>query len=132
MKELEIKSTLQVYDSFEELPEDVRQLMRRSFDIRDKAYAPYSHFLVGAAILLENGEVVLEQAHVNGIALETMLQDEEVHPDVVVHSVEAFHLVLGDDLLFGDLVASLHLMNKLAVVVLDVALLEDDRRDFVL
>jgi len=27
--------------------------------IRDKAYAPYSEFLVGAALLLENDEVVL-------------------------------------------------------------------------
>ncbi|KAA1244792.1 cytidine deaminase [Aquimarina sp. RZ0] len=59
MKELEIKSTLQVYDSLEELPEDVRQLMQQSFDIRDKGYAPYSEFLVGAALLLENGKVVL-------------------------------------------------------------------------
>lgn len=59
MKELEIKSTLQIYDAFEELPEDIQQLMRQSFEVRDRAYAPYSEFLVGAAVLLKNGEVVL-------------------------------------------------------------------------
>ncbi|GAA4113764.1 cytidine deaminase [Aquimarina addita] len=59
MKELKITSTLQIYDAFEELPEDIQQLMRQSFEIRDKAYAPYSEFLVGAAILLENGEIIL-------------------------------------------------------------------------
>ncbi|GAA0724408.1 cytidine deaminase [Aquimarina litoralis] len=59
MKEIEIKSTLQVFDSFEELPLDVQSLMEQSFKIRDQAYAPYSEFLVGAALLLENNEIVL-------------------------------------------------------------------------
>ncbi len=59
MKEIEITSVLQVYDSFNELPDDIQQLMQQSKLIRDKAYAPYSEFLVGAALLLKNGEVVL-------------------------------------------------------------------------
>jgi len=59
VKEIEIKSTLQVYDSVEELPQDIKELMQLSFSIRDKAYAPYSEFLVGAALLLENNAIVL-------------------------------------------------------------------------
>ena len=59
MKEIKITSVLQIYDSFDELPEDIQDLMKKSMEIRDKAYAPYSEFLVGAALLLENGEEVL-------------------------------------------------------------------------
>ncbi len=59
MKEIEIKSVLEVFDSFDELPEDIQKLMRQSMIVRDNAYAPYSEFLVGAALLLENGEVIL-------------------------------------------------------------------------
>jgi cytidine deaminase len=44
VKEIEIKSVLQVYDSFDELPEDIQGLMQQSIAIRDKAYAPYSEF----------------------------------------------------------------------------------------
>ena len=42
----------------EELPEDVKTLMKDAFAARDKAYAPYSKFNVGAAILLDNGQIV--------------------------------------------------------------------------
>lgn len=59
MKEIEIRSVLEIYDTVDELPIDVQKLMQRSFLIRDQAYAPYSEFLVGAALLLENGEIVV-------------------------------------------------------------------------
>lgn len=58
MKSLVITSNLEVYDTLDELPEDVQELFERAFEARDKAYAPYSKFRVGAALLLENGEVV--------------------------------------------------------------------------
>ena len=42
----------------DELPIDVQDLMAHAMAIREMAYAPYSHFKVGAALLLENGIVV--------------------------------------------------------------------------
>lgn len=58
MKSLNITCNLEVYDSCEELPQDVQDLMDRAIEARDKAYAPYSKFKVGAAVLLDNGEIV--------------------------------------------------------------------------
>ena len=58
MKSLIITSTLEVYDSLDELPENVQQLMEQAFEARDCAYAPYSKFKVGAAYLMDNGEIV--------------------------------------------------------------------------
>ncbi|MCF4102221.1 cytidine deaminase [Gillisia sp. M10.2A] len=58
MKSITITSTLEVFDTFEDLSKDVQALMKEAFHARDTAYAPYSQFYVGAAILLDNGEVV--------------------------------------------------------------------------
>ena len=58
MKEIKIESTLTVFDDFNELPKDIASLMKQAIEARKKAYAPYSKFLVGAAIALENGEVI--------------------------------------------------------------------------
>lgn len=59
MKELKIDTKLWIYDSADELPENVRSLMEKAIAIRKTAYAPYSKFRVGAAILLSNGEAIL-------------------------------------------------------------------------
>ena len=58
MKEVKIETTLQVYDSISNLPEDVQQLMNSAIEARNNAYSPYSKFDVGAAILLDNGKVI--------------------------------------------------------------------------
>lgn len=59
MKPLTITSRLEVYDSIDETPEDVQELMQKAIEVRDTAYAPYSKFKVGAAIYLENDEIVV-------------------------------------------------------------------------
>jgi|SRR5690606_28095565 len=58
MKSLIITSKLEVYDSTEELPDDIQDLMEKACEARGKAYAPYSRFQVGAAVLLDNDEVI--------------------------------------------------------------------------
>ncbi|GLB48784.1 cytidine deaminase [Neptunitalea lumnitzerae] len=58
MKEIQINSTIQVYDSVQELPKNVQELMEKAVEARKKAYAPYSKFQVGAALMLANGEAV--------------------------------------------------------------------------
>ena len=58
MKEIKIESTLFVFESVDELPNQVNSLMLEAIEARDKAYAPYSKFSVGAALLIDNGEVI--------------------------------------------------------------------------
>lgn len=58
MKEIKIESTLYVYDTIEELHQDIQTLMEKARKARLNAYAPYSNFLVGAALLLDNGETI--------------------------------------------------------------------------
>ena len=41
-----------------ELPEPIQQMAGAALDAASKAYAPYSGFQVGAAVLLDNGEVI--------------------------------------------------------------------------
>ena len=58
MKEIKIESTLYVFDNVNELPNEALSLMQKAIEARGKAYAPYSKFNVGAALLLDNGEVI--------------------------------------------------------------------------
>lgn len=58
MKEKTITTTFQVFDNLKGLPSEIQHLMREAGKARDKAYAPYSNFQVGAAVLLENKEVI--------------------------------------------------------------------------
>lgn len=58
MKKVKIESTIYVYDNFKDLPGDVSSLMEKAVEARKRAYAPYSNFLVGSALLLDNGEVI--------------------------------------------------------------------------
>jgi cytidine deaminase len=59
MKEIKIETTLEVYDNIGELSTSVQDLMEVAIEARENAYAPYSKFNVGAAILLDNDAVVI-------------------------------------------------------------------------
>lgn len=57
MELLDIKSTIKVVN-MEELSETERVLVHHAIDSTAHSYAPYSHFKVGAAVYLENGEII--------------------------------------------------------------------------
>ncbi|GIQ59397.1 cytidine deaminase [Flavobacterium collinsii] len=59
MKEISITSSFNIYNNLEELPIDIQDLMRQAIEVRKNAYAPYSQFRVGAALLLDNGKIVI-------------------------------------------------------------------------
>lgn len=59
MKTININTTLYSFNSIDELPANIHDLMNQAIEIRSKAYAPYSKFQVGAAVLLKSGRVVL-------------------------------------------------------------------------
>jgi cytidine deaminase len=59
MKEISVTSSFIVYNNLKELSEEIQDLMNQAVEIRKKAYAPYSQFRVGAALLLDNGKVIL-------------------------------------------------------------------------
>lgn len=56
------KSQLQIsytdYSAMDELDPEIRSMLNKSKEIAKNAYAPYSKFKVGAAVLLENGNVL--------------------------------------------------------------------------
>jgi cytidine deaminase len=58
MRKLQLNTSFTVFENLEELPETVQHLFTLACEARTDAYAPYSKFHVGAAILLENGEIV--------------------------------------------------------------------------
>ncbi|WP_396147598.1 cytidine deaminase [Flavobacterium sp.] len=59
MKEININTTISVFNGINELPSEIQTLMNQAIETRKNAYAPYSKFRVGAAILLDNGKIVL-------------------------------------------------------------------------
>lgn len=59
MEKKELKIAFTEYSSEIELEQIERELLQKAREASDSAYAPYSNFYVGAALLLENGEVVI-------------------------------------------------------------------------
>ncbi|MBL7828232.1 MAG: cytidine deaminase [Saprospiraceae bacterium] len=55
MKSRSINLEYYEFESLDGLPEKEQVLIQRAIEIAQKAYAPYSNFPVGAAVLLDNG-----------------------------------------------------------------------------
>jgi cytidine deaminase len=58
MKKINLEQEFEEYDSIDELPVEDRTLMHEAENAADGAYAPYSRFHVGAAVILSNGVIV--------------------------------------------------------------------------
>lgn len=77
MKEIQIATKLSVFESFDELSFLEKEYMNQAIEIRKKAYAPYSKFQVGAAVVLDNG-VVLQGSNQENAAYPSGLCAERV------------------------------------------------------
>jgi len=91
MKDITITSTFSVFEAISELPADIRDLMQQAVEIRKKAYAPYSQFRVGAALLLDNGKIVLgsnqeNAAYPSGLCAErvAVFQAGAIYPEAKI------------------------------------------------
>lgn len=94
MKEVSIHISYQVYEEPSELAESDEKLLRSAVGVLSNAYAPYSAFNVGAAVLLENGEVVCgtnqeNVAYPSGICAErvALFYAAAKYPDVAVKAI---------------------------------------------
>lgn len=59
MKKINITTSATIFDHLDELSKDDYTLMEKAIEARKKAYAPYSKFNVGCALLLDNGKIIL-------------------------------------------------------------------------
>ena len=66
MKKQEISLRYHEVENIRDLPDDEQKLVKAAREMTKKAYAPYSSFHVGAAILLQNGEIVRGSNQENG------------------------------------------------------------------
>src|SRR4030095_8707066 len=49
----------EVYNSIDDLPEEEAWLLKEAREVTQHAYAPYSHFKVGAVAKMKNGEIAV-------------------------------------------------------------------------
>ncbi|WP_036379967.1 cytidine deaminase [Muricauda sp. MAR_2010_75] len=59
MEKKQISFELSIYEDVSELSQSEQKLLHAAEQARENAYAPYSNFQVGAAVLLANGETVI-------------------------------------------------------------------------
>lgn len=89
--EKEIKINFEVIPSYQELNDIEKTLFDKAKSIREQAYATYSNFWVGCAILLENGEIITgnnqeNAAYPSGLCAErtTIFWASANYPDIKI------------------------------------------------
>ncbi len=93
MKEIKLEIPVTVC-SYDELTEEERRLINAAREATQRSYAPYSHFSVGAAALLENGIIVTgtnqeNAAYPSGTCAErtTLFYANSQYPDQAVRTL---------------------------------------------
>jgi len=94
MKKQEYNFSFEVYDSVEDLKNEDRELVEEARKTTANAYAPYSHFNVGAIAKLHNGETVKgtnqeNAAYPVGICAERVLLSAAatLFPDIAIDTL---------------------------------------------
>lgn len=94
MKERELKFTLRVFDSVNELSKEDAVLLASAKNALKDAYAPYSNFRVAATVLLANGKTVTGTNQENaafpvGICAEgtALSAASALYPDVAISKI---------------------------------------------
>jgi cytidine deaminase len=97
MKKLRKEIEYTEFSSDVELREDLRALVHQAIEASKSAYAPYSHFKVGAALLLANGACVIgnnqeNSAYPSGLCAErvAMFAAAANYPGVAFHAMAVY------------------------------------------
>lgn len=94
MKIISLESKIIVYENRSEVPENYVQLISKAEEAAMRAYAPYSHFKVGAAILLNNGQVITGNNQENAVYPSGLCAERtaafaasSIYPEVPFHTI---------------------------------------------
>jgi cytidine deaminase len=86
--------SVDVYATAKQLPADEQTLLQQATKIMHAAYAPYSNFKVGAAVLLENGKIITgnnqeNAAYPSGLCAErvAIFYAGAQYPDVAIKTI---------------------------------------------
>ena len=94
MEEKQIVISFQEYKDISEMPQEDQELCTAAIEAMSKAYAPYSHFHVGAAVRLIDGKIVKgsnqeNAAYPSGLCAErtAMFSAGASYPDIPMVSI---------------------------------------------
>ena len=94
MKKAELKIIYEEYQSIDELNTQDMELVEKATEALNRAYAPYSQYHVGAALLLEDGKIITGNnqenvAYPSGLCAErvAMFYASSQYPDAIIRTV---------------------------------------------
>ena len=94
MKEIKIYSNFKIFDSIDELNDELKVLFNEAKLVRESAYSEYSKFSVGAAVLLENGKILCgsnqeNASYPSGLCAErtVLFYANSTYPDIKIKAI---------------------------------------------